>query len=144
MKQISAILLLFVAALSVVLLACGGSSSNGTPDQSGDSPAMEAATDSVEVAGFQFAPQTIRVVQGTTVTWSNADQILHTVTAGDPDAPTGAFDGQMQGANSSFHHQFSEVGSFVYFCARHTFMTGTVLVAPNQAEAPDAMNHTSH
>lgn len=70
----------------------------------------------------------LEVAVGTTVTWTNTDQILHTVTTGTPDAPDGRIDGQMPEAGSTFSFTFTEPGTYAYFCSRHTFMTGTIVV----------------
>jgi plastocyanin len=80
------------------------------------------------VAGFLFKPELVEVTAGTTVTWENTDQILHTATAGTPDAPSGAFDGPLDGAGSSFSHTFEEAGTFAFFCERHPHMRGEVVV----------------
>lgn len=88
----------------------------------------EAAGNVVMVSGFLFKPVLLEVSVGTTVTWENTDQILHTATAGTPDAPTGAFDGPLDGAGSSFSHTFEEAGRFAFFCGRHPHMRGEVLV----------------
>ncbi len=82
----------------------------------------------VLASGFLFKPALLEVTAGTTVTWENTDQILHTATAGTPDAPTGAFDGPLDGAGSSFSHTFEEAGRFAFFCERHPHMRGEVLV----------------
>src|SRR5262245_31866415 len=77
---------------------------------------------------FQFKPKTIEVAAGTTVKWQNGDQIEHSVTAGIPGKPSGAFDSGLFTKDQSFDHTFSEPGTFTYFCKRHTNMTATVVV----------------
>lgn len=96
------------------LLGC--SSSNGD----------EAA---VTVKMFRFTPAEVTVQPGTTATWTNLDEIEHTVTAGTPDARTGAFDhvfGAEPGGEFSF--TFDEPGAYSYFCDRHQFMRGVIEV----------------
>lgn len=90
--------------------------------------AVEESATVVMASGFLFRPDLLEVSAGTTVTWENTDQILHTATAGTPDAPSGAFDGQLDGAGSSFAHTFEEAGSFAFYCERHPHMRGEVLV----------------
>lgn len=82
----------------------------------------------VTVQQFRFQPEDITVVVGTTVTWSNEDRILHTVTAGAPDAPTGEFDEEMPDQGTTVQVTFSTAGTFDYFCSRHPHMVGTVTV----------------
>lgn len=83
----------------------------------------------VDVRQFRFMPAEITVAAGTTVTWTNRDDILHTATSGaTPGTPDGRFDGPMEGQGQSFSHTFAQPGRFPYFCSRHTSMTGTVVV----------------
>lgn len=89
-----------------------------------------AASTAVEIAGFLFDPEEVRVAVGSSVTWTNADDILHTVTGGAPDAPeTGTLDGTLDGPGSTYRATFPEAGTFAYFCARHTSMRGTIVVS---------------
>ena len=81
----------------------------------------------VGIEDFEFQPDSLEVRAGRTVTWTNADRALHTVT------PTGvpSFDGSdeiVQGA--TFSATFSEPGTYAYACAIHPTMTGQVVVVP--------------
>ena len=117
------------ALLAALLLAAAGCSS----------PAASAkAGATVEVRNFQFAPAVLEIARGTTVTWTNRDDILHTATAGTAAkkddfgsyerSPTGVFDARMDAAGRSASFTFSEAGEYAYFCDRHAHMTGKVVV----------------
>ena len=80
---------------------------------------------------FGFEPATLQVAAGTTVTWTNHDAIIHSVTSGTPDAPDGAFDSGFFDQDGSFSFAFTDTGDYTYFCMRHNFMRGTVTVVPN-------------
>ena len=85
-----------------------------------------AANQAVNVTGFAFAPATVNVNTGDTVTWTNNEGggIPHTVTS-----DAGAFDsGQLQGGQT-FSRTFAQAGSFAYHCEVHPGMKGTVVVA---------------
>lgn len=83
----------------------------------------------VTVKQFQFMPAELVVKAGTTVTWTNQDQILHTATSGaTPGTTDGTFDGPMDGAGQSFRFTFAQPGTYPYFCSRHTSMTATIIV----------------
>jgi plastocyanin len=123
------------AALAVTaalaLGACAGGDSPTTPTAvpamvTTEVPAAGEAV--VQVAQFKFAPEQLEVTAGTTVRWDNSDEILHTATSGTPDATTADFDGQMSGAGTSFSFTFETPGTYAYFCSRHVFMTGEVVV----------------
>ena len=77
---------------------------------------------------FMVSPAKLRVRVGAEVTWTNRDAILHTVTAGTPDKPTGEFDGQLADAGAVFTQHFEEPGTYPFFCSRHVFMRGEIEV----------------
>jgi plastocyanin len=76
-----------------------------------------------------FDPPEISVKTGTTVVWTNADSVSHTVTSGDPSAgPSGIFDSNLIKPGDIFSHRFDSVGTTTYFCSVHPWMTGKVTV----------------
>ena len=75
-----------------------------------------------------FAPLKLQAKAGASVTFTNKDDILHTVTAGTPEKPTGEFDGQLQGINATFSQRFEKPGTYTFFCNRHQFMRGEIEV----------------
>ena len=81
-------------------------------------------TASVHLAGARFAPATITVAVGATVTWVNDDGSKHTVTA-----DNASFDSGSLNAGASFVHTFTVAGTYAYGCDFHGNMRGTVIVA---------------
>ncbi|HEY7110376.1 MAG TPA: plastocyanin/azurin family copper-binding protein [Nitrososphaeraceae archaeon] len=82
--------------------------------------------------GKFFDPATLNVSTGASVTWTNGDTTLHTVTSGTPEggAASGAeFDSSYIGAGKTFEHTFASAGTFDYYCTLHPFMTGKVVVS---------------
>ena len=79
------------------------------------------ATHVVEVQGFRFEPDTLRVAVGDSVVWMNRDMVPHTATG------TGWDTGEMarEGRGAWVPH---EAGAHRYLCAYHPSMTGVVLV----------------
>jgi plastocyanin len=94
-------------------------------------PSVLAAGHAVSIASFSFAPGTITVGVGDTVTWSNSDSANHTATAND-----GSFDTGTIGNGSSKSVTFATAGTFAYHCSIHSAMTGKVVVAADAATAP--------
>jgi plastocyanin len=84
-----------------------------------DSPGVNE----VWIQNFGFNPVTITVAAGTTITWTNKDNVAHTVTS-----TTGIFDSGSFGTNGTYVHTFSTAGNFPYYCTIHPYMTGTVIV----------------
>jgi plastocyanin len=60
---------------------------------------------------------------GTTVTWTNKDQVEHTVTS-----DNGIFDSGFLSQNEPWSYTFNEPGTFTYHCEPHPFMTAQVIV----------------
>ncbi len=132
-----------IGALSIVaLLSVGACSSSDTSDGSrASSPPEDSSDVQVSLAGIAFEPEALEIQAGTTVTWTNEDDILHTVTSGDgkkqgvpgvsedvPGKPDGVFARKLDGAGTTFTFTFEETGTFEYFCAIHAGMTGTIVV----------------
>ena len=82
----------------------------------------------VTVQLFKFRPDRLEVTKGTRVTWTNQDDIGHTVTSGTPDKPDRAFDLRLTGKGTSANHEFARAGLFPFFCERHPAMRGEVHV----------------
>lgn len=83
----------------------------------------EATPVSVAIDNFSFGPKTVKVAAGTTVKWTNKDDIPHTVVSTD-----GIFKSHALDTDESFSHTFEKAGTYEYFCSLHPKMTGTVVV----------------
>ena len=70
-----------------------------------------------------YAPATRRVAAGSWVTWSNAGQDAHTVTAVD-----GLFDSGSLDPSDGFSWYFDQPGTYAYLCSLHPWMGGTIIV----------------
>ncbi len=115
--------------LAVLMLAAFGAScgSNGyssttsptntTPIPAGPSTVLIPST----AAGF--APGTLTVSTGTTVTWGNNDGTVHNSTA-----DGGQWTSPTLSGGQTFTHKFDSTGSFKYHCTIHPEMTGTIVV----------------
>jgi len=92
--------------------------------------AVAGDTVAADIKTFQFQPKVIEVHAGATVTWTNQDNIEHTITSGTPDAPDGAFASDPFGKGKSFTTTFDKPGEYSYFCSKHKSMHATVKVLP--------------
>ena len=77
----------------------------------------------IKIDNFSFGPQTITVSVGTTVTWTNRDDIPHTVVSTD-----GVFKSKVRDTDEKFSYTFTKTGTYPYFCSVHPKMTGQVIV----------------
>jgi nitrite reductase (NO-forming) len=81
-----------------------------------------------------FDPNTVRIKVGETVTWTNRDTMLHTVTSGtsanNVGTPDGRFDSGFLPEGGTWSYTFTEAGEYPYFCKPHPWMIGRVIVTP--------------
>ena len=96
-----------------------------TPTPAATTEGLEA-----EIHDFSFAPAELTVPVGSTVTWRNAGDAPHTVTASD-----GSFDSEMIAAGGSWARTFETAGTFTYVCAFHPQMEGVVEVTAGEVAA---------
>ena len=87
--------------------------------QTGPAKAAEVGIDN-----FTFNPQKLTVKAGTTVTWTNRDDIPHGIAAtGNSFTRSGALD-----TEDHYSFTFATPGTYQYFCYIHPHMTGTIVV----------------
>jgi plastocyanin len=87
----------------------------------GSAPAYAEDT-SITIDNFTFAPAELTVKVGTTVTWTNHDDIPHTIVS------AGKFRSKTLDTDNSFSFTFTAAGDYKYFCSLHPHMTGTIKV----------------
>jgi plastocyanin len=78
-----------------------------------------------EIRDYAFAPKTLMVPVGTTVTWTNRDSDTHTVSGSG--SGTG-LKSKSFGMNGSYSYTFTKAGTFSYVCSLHPQMKGSVVV----------------
>jgi plastocyanin len=81
------------------------------------------ANAAVKIDNFVFGPQTLTVPVGTTVTWTNSDDIPHTSVSTD-----GVFKSKVLDTDEKFSYTFTKAGTYPYYCTIHPKMTGKVVV----------------
>jgi len=77
----------------------------------------------VTIDNFAFNPATLTIPAGTTVTWTNQDDMLHTVTAANR-----LFSSKGLETGDVYSHTFTTPGTYTYFCSLHPRMTATIIV----------------
>jgi len=76
----------------------------------------------VKIGNFTFGPQEMKVKSGTTVTWTNEDDIPHTVVS------VNNFRSKALDSDDKYSFTFTTPGTYKYFCSLHPHMTGTIVV----------------
>jgi plastocyanin len=89
---------------------------------------LEAATTNADardvvVDNFSFAPATASVPVGSTITWTNRDDVPHNIVSTEQ-----RFKSPVLDTDEQFSHQFDAPGSYKYFCSIHPKMTGRIVV----------------
>ena len=108
----------FLAALGLGIAGLGAKAGHLTASAQAKPETME-----VKIDNFTFGPAELTVMVGTTITWTNRDDIPHTVVSTDKVFKSKALD-----TDEKFSFTFSTPGTFSYFCSIHPKMTGTVVV----------------
>ena len=108
----------------------GNMTGNATGASAGDSVTISPGS-SVPSNGKFFVPETLTVSKGTTVSWTNEDTTLHTVTSGSAESGNSGteFDSSYLAAGKTFQHPFNTAGTFDYYCTLHPYMKGKVVVS---------------
>ena len=93
-------------------------------------PRSSSATDNtvapvaIKIDNFSFSPQTITIPAGTQVTWTNQDDIPHTVVSDDK----ATFKSRALDTDEKFTFTFTKPGTYGYFCSIHPKMTAKIIV----------------
>lgn len=100
--------------IPALVIACNSQTAAAT-----SAPAATA----IKIDNFSFSPPTITVATGTTVQWTNKDDIPHTVVSSDQ-----AFKSKALDTDQQFAYTFTKPGTYEYFCSLHPKMKATVVV----------------
>jgi plastocyanin len=107
--RMAALLLLLVSVVTLSKSSHAGSQTN-------------VATE-VKIDNFSFTPATVTVAVGTTVTWTNSDDVPHTVVSDDK-----TFKSKVLDTDEKFSYTFTKPGTYPYFCSIHPKMTAKIVV----------------
>jgi plastocyanin len=83
-----------------------------------------APAGAVSIDNFTFTPASLTVKAGTTVTWTNRDDIPHGIASSD----NGFKKSKALDTDDSYSFTFTTPGTFKYFCYIHPHMVGTIVV----------------
>jgi plastocyanin len=114
----------FIAGLAAALVMGMGIFGTGRKDSVTRAQQTTSAT-VVKIDNFSFGPVALTVPVGTTVTWTNRDDIPHNaVSTDDPKI----FKSKVLDTDEKFSFTFSKPGTYSYFCSIHPKMTGKIVV----------------
>lgn len=107
-----------MAGLAIMLLMVAGRAKTY-----GATPLEEKPSTEIKIDNFVFSPNTITVSVGSTIRWTNHDDIPHTVVSDDRSFKSKALD-----TDENFSYTFAKPGTYSYFCSIHPKMTGKIVV----------------
>src|SRR5713226_1488055 len=125
MKRSLLVTLLIVGPVFLGVAACA------MPGQAPqhNSSAVAVASDgkpgapAVTIDNFSFSPAALTIPAGTTVVWTNHDDIPHNVMERGQKFKSKALD-----TDDTFSYTFAEAGTYEYFCGLHPKMVGKIIV----------------
>ncbi len=77
----------------------------------------------VSITSSGFSPASVTIVTGSTVSWANNDNVVHTVTTADGSINSGDI-----APESSYTKTFTTAGTYNYYDAHNTNMKGVLIV----------------
>jgi len=117
-RSVSVAVFFAVAVLGIGAWNAGARSLGLAAQQKMDPP-------EVKIDNFSFGPSTLTVSVGTIVTWTNRDDIPHTVVSSDDPK---VFKSKVLDTDEKFSFKFEKAGTYPYFCSIHPKMTAKVIV----------------
>jgi plastocyanin len=107
------------AIILLVVMAAGRMNSFNSAAAQTKGPAETA----IKIDNFVFTPNTLTLPVGSTVRWTNKDDIPHNVVSEDK-----SFKSKVMDTDEQFSFTFTKPGTYTYFCSIHPRMTGKIIV----------------
>jgi len=104
----------------------GAATEETQPAPSDTDEASGGETETVDMKDIKFVPDAVTVKTGTTIRWTNSDQVPHTVTK--EDGPGAKFDSGNIDPGGDYEETFKQAGEVSYVCTIHPGQKGTVTV----------------
>lgn len=96
------------------------------PSEESVSSSVQKGTAEVLIEDFSFKPAELKIKTGTTVNWTNNDDVAHDV---DSDTEDGLLQSELLERGESYSFKFDKAGTYNYHCHPHPFMKATVVVS---------------
>jgi plastocyanin len=115
--------LLSASAAALLVLSFGLSKASHARPVAGE---QSSSSDQyqVKIDNFSFAPATLTVPAGTTVTWVNQDDVPHTIVSSEGKT----LKSPVLDTDEKFSFTFTKAGTYPYYCSIHPRMVAKVVV----------------
>jgi plastocyanin len=111
---------LCIAATLLVIAMVAGRAGNSNSAAAAEKPVAETA---IKIDNFTFSPNALTLPVGSTIRWTNKDDIPHNVVSEDK-----SFKSKVMDTDEQFSYTFTKPGTYTYFCSIHPKMTGKIIV----------------
>jgi plastocyanin len=118
MKRIK--LICAIAGILSAAVALGAAARSSLAGSAGE---KNASATQVKIDNFSFGPATVTFPSGTTITWTNNDDVPHVVSSDDKMFKSKALD-----TDDRFSFTFTKPGTYNYYCAIHPKMVAKIVV----------------
>ncbi|HEY1989600.1 MAG TPA: cupredoxin domain-containing protein [Acidimicrobiales bacterium] len=119
----AAVVSLFGTAIALAACSSSGTTTSSSTHVGTGSPG--GVGQAITIKNFAFSPSHLTVAPGASVTVTNDDGVVHTLTS-----QSGGFDtGNIQAGQSKTFTAPNKAGSYPYICTIHQYMTGTLTVS---------------
>jgi plastocyanin len=102
-----------------------GSAATTAPAGGPGSSVAAGAAQAIDISGFAFAPETLSVPVGSTITWTNDDDTTHSVVSADSVLKSPNME-----KGDTYQATLDQPGTVEYYCGIHEYMTATITVTP--------------
>jgi plastocyanin len=124
-----------IVACGLVAAGCGSNNDSGAntktqkaPPAAPAAPKKVAKTAAVSMKNIQFSPKALTVAKGTTVKWTNDDNVNHDVTKTSGPGPKFASGTGNLAQGATYQQTLNAPGTIKYVCTVHPGMAGTITV----------------
>lgn len=87
-------------------------------------PTSPSSAAAVTIDNFKFGPSLLEITAGTTVTWTNRDDVPHVIVS----VTKKLFASSPLDTDDKFSYTFKVAGTYEYYCSLHPHMTGKIVV----------------
>jgi len=112
----------WIAALSATILSTVIIMAISSPKLAVGADSKPALGTEVKIDNFSFGPD-LTIAAGTTVTWTNHDEVPHVVAS-----DTNIFKSKALDTDDRYSYTFTKPGTYLYYCTVHPKMTAKVVV----------------
>ena len=124
-----------IIACGLVAAGCGSSSDSGSSNSSAKTqkaaptaPKKAGKTVAVAMKNIAFVPNSVSVAKGTTVKWTNEDNVNHDVTKKSGPGPDFSSGQGNLAKGATYEQTLDTPGTINYVCTVHPGMAGTITV----------------